>query len=126
MDLAPLERCLAPIVTVSTEDKDSLHPVKEGDERPDHAPSIFDPPGNLWEKEYQYPQSTMEVMIARLFQQVWDLLKCLEDCNRKPIPWNDEANVKVKGLNNILLETARRATIFGCRTQTFVEITFRF
>ena len=84
------------MVTVSTEDKDSLHPVKEGDERSDHTPSIWDPPGNLWVKEYQYPPFTMEVMIARLFQQVWDLLKCSEESNRKPIPWNDEANAKVE------------------------------
>ena len=65
------------MVTVSTEDKDSLHPVKEGDERSDHTPSIWDPPGNLWVKEYQYPPFTMEVMIARLFQQIWDLLSAL-------------------------------------------------
>ena len=91
------------MVTVSTEDKDSLHPVKEGDERSDHTPSIWDPPGNLWVKEYQYPPFTMEVMIAHLFQQVWDLLKCSEERNRKPIPWNDEANAKVEGLNNILV-----------------------
>jgi len=32
---------------IGSDDEDSLRPVKDGDERPDHTPCIWDPPGNL-------------------------------------------------------------------------------
>ena len=41
--------------------------------------------------------------MTRLFRLVWDLLKYLEELNRKPTPWNDEDDILVEGLNNILV-----------------------
>ena len=32
---------------IGSDDEDSLRPVKDGDERPDHTPCFWDPPGNL-------------------------------------------------------------------------------
>jgi len=43
-----------------------------------------------------------------LFRLVWDLLKYLEELNRKPTPWNDEDDILVEGLNNILVYLAER------------------
>jgi len=31
--------------------------------------------------------------MTRLFRQVWDLLKYLEELNMKPTPWNDEDDI---------------------------------
>ena len=78
---------------IGSDDEDSLRPVKDGDERPDHTPCIWDPPGNLQKKEYQFSHSTKEEIMTRLFRQVWDLLKYLEELNRKPTPWNDEDDI---------------------------------
>ena len=38
----------------------------------------FDPPSNLWPKEYQYPNAEPEEILERLDQQVKDLLNIME------------------------------------------------
>ena len=61
---------------------DSLRSEADGawpppvEDEEDH--SLWDPPRNLLEMEYQFPNSTAEEILDRLFHQVRDLLEHTE------------------------------------------------
>ena len=62
----------------------------------------FDPPSNLWPKEYQYPNAEPEEILERLDQQVKDLLNIMEVKVSWPAVYGPEDDVTLtEGLENI-------------------------
>ena len=62
----------------------------------------FDPPSNLWPKEYQYPNAEPEEILERMDQQVKDLLNIMEVKVSWPAVYGPEDDVTLtEGLENI-------------------------
>ena len=75
-----------------------------GERRPEDEENDigFDPPSNLWPKEYQFPNAEPEEILKRLEQQVKDLLNIMEVKMSWPAVYGPENDLTVsEGLENI-------------------------